>query len=156
MTMPVVQIVEQTTAVVDDGVTYELVLSVPAPAYDVVLTAPGYQGPEGPPGPAGADGPPGPAGPGGPQGPAGGVSSVNGQAGAITLDAASLGLAVPVVIPVTMPSATWTIPHTFPYLPNVMTRDIDGNLIDGDVSYPDGQTVIVSWAGAQVGSAELS
>ena len=143
-----VQIITATQIAVEDGVTW-----------DIVLSAPGYQGvpgPQGPVGPAGANGATGPQGPAGPTGPAGGVASVNGHTGAVTIAAADLGLAVPQVIPVTMPSATWTVHHTFPYPPNVTTRDVSGDIIYGDVSYPDGQTVTISWAGAQVGSVELT
>lgn len=107
-------------------------------------------------GPAGPAGPAGPEGPSGPGGPAGPVDSVNGQTGAVDLTAASFGLAVPVVVPVMMPSAIWTITHGFPYNPNVLTYDSDGNVIDGDVAYPDGTTVTVTWAGAEIGSVELT
>jgi hypothetical protein len=139
-----VQIISDQVLEVTDGVAYELVLSVP-----------GYQGS---PGPAGPQGPQGPAGPQGIPGEPGGsgVASVNGKAGVVTLAAGDFGLAVPQTIPVTIPSDTWTVAHSFPYRPGVKTFDMDGIEIDGDVSYPDGQHVVITWAGLQVGAVELA
>jgi hypothetical protein len=125
------------------------------PPPDVTITVavpPPIPGPTGPAGPAGPEGPQGPQGiPG-----AGGVASVNDMTGTVTLTASSFGLAVPVTVPVQMPSATWSITHDFPYSPNVVTFDPAGGEIVGDITFPDGQTVVISWAGAQTGSVELS
>ena len=60
-----------------------------------------------------------------------------------------------VTIPVTIPSVLWRTTHSFPYLPAVITRDTSGAIIIGDVGYPDGITVTVSWAGMQTGSIEM-
>lgn len=139
-----VQIISDQTVEVEDGVAYELVLSVP-----------GYQGPAGPAGPQGPSGPAGPQGiPGEPGG--SGVASVNGETGVVVIAAADLGLAVPQTIQVTIPSDTWTVAHSYPYRPRVTTWDMDGTEIDGDVSYPDGQHVVITWAGLQVGAVELA
>ena len=51
----------------------------------------GPEGPQGPQGPQGVKGAPGPQGPQGPQGPPGPVQSVNGQTGAVVLDASDVG-----------------------------------------------------------------
>jgi hypothetical protein len=139
-----VQIISDQVLEVTDGIAYELVLSVP-----------GYQGP---PGPQGIQGPQGAAGPQGVPGAPGGsgVASVNGAIGVVVIAAGDLGLAVPQTRQVSIPSDLWVVSHSFPYRPTVKTFDVDGIEIDGDVSYPDGQTVTVSWAGQQVGSIELA
>ena len=54
------------------------------------------------------------------------------------------------------PAVLWSAAHNFPYPPSVTTRDSDGILIDGDVEYPDGSTVTVSWYSAQSGTMELT
>lgn len=133
-----VQVITATKIAVTGGIRWEVTVAVP-----------GMQGPAGP------RGMQGPAGPQGPAGDPGGVSSLNGEHGDVTLTAADLGLAVPVIIPVMIPATTWTFAHSFPYPPDVITYDSGGNVIDGDVAYPAPGTVTVTWDGLQVGSAEL-
>ena len=95
----------------------------------------GPQGAPGAAGSAGAAGAPGNAGTQGPPGPAGYSASIT--------------------IPVTIPSVLWTVHHSFPYLPAVITRSPEGTIIIGDVAYPNGTTITVSWAGFQSGSIEM-
>lgn len=86
-----------------------------------------------PPGP-GPQGAPGPAGPEGPAGPAGAGSFVHNQAGADT---------------------AWVIHHDLNGFPSVRTFE-DGSEVEGDVTYPDANTVQVSFAVAVSGVAYLS
>jgi hypothetical protein len=59
-------------------------------------------------------------------------------------------------VSVTIPSAFWTAAHSFPYSPDVITRDLDsGGVMYGDVGYPDGTHVTVSWYDHQVGTIEM-
>jgi hypothetical protein len=81
----------------------------------------------------GATGAPGPAGPTGPAG----------------------GQPVPVTIAFATPLSSWVTSHSFPYSPAVITKDGSGNVINGDVSYPDSTHVAVSWAGNETGIMEL-
>lgn len=95
-----------------------------------LVMAPGGLGPPGPQGPAGV-GSPGPQGPAGPTG------------GTFTFTQAN-------------PSASWTISHGMGFNPAVSVVDSSERLVEGDVSYPDLNTVVVSFAGAFSGSAYLS
>ncbi len=122
-----------------------VVVIVSTPETDVVevgYSLPGAPGPAGPAGPAGAAGSTGPAGPTGPQGPPGSGGGGGGQP-------------VPVTVSFQIPSTTWTTSHAFTYNPWVITRDVSGVVMEGDISYPNGSTVTITWAGAQVGTAEL-
>jgi hypothetical protein len=138
----VLVVVETQTNVVEIEVPPRVdtvVVSVPqTDVVDVGYSLPGGPGPEGPEGPAGPSGATGATGPTGPAGPSG---SAGGQA--------------PVLTSIMIPSNVWTVTHTFSYYPDVLTRDTDGFVIIGDVAYPDGSTVTITWAGAQVGSVEL-
>jgi hypothetical protein len=131
------------------------------------LISPGTPGPPGPQGLPGLTGPTGSTGPTGPTGPTGatgargatgsaGPTGSTGPPGADGITTVVGGQPPPVVIPVTIPSNTWTVLHDFPYSPGVITRDLDsGDVMYGDVSYPNNTHVTVSWAGAQVGTIEM-
>jgi hypothetical protein len=54
------------------------------------------------------------------------------------------------------PSDTWTIPHTFAYPPNVVIIDTAGTVLEGEVTYPDSQTVMVLFNSPTSGTAYLS
>jgi len=96
----------------------------------------GIQGPQGPQGPQGIQGNQGPQGVQGPQGqPSGPVSYTHTQYS---------------------PSATWTINHTLGYPPNVTVSDSAGTIIEGDLQYVDGSSVIISFSSAFAGTAYLS
>jgi hypothetical protein len=121
-------------------------VSLVDPASPTVITVdgPGVQGPPGPQGPQGVQGPLGPQ----------GIQGVQGPLGPVGPQGAS-GTESPVSFPFAMPSSLWTVNHSFPYFPTVISRDSDGVVIDGDVGYPDGSTVTIEWAGAQTGTVEL-
>lgn len=82
---------------------------------------------------------PGPAGPPGPQGPPGPSGSSSG----LTHTHSVL-------------EATWTIPHTLGYNPNVTIEDSGGSDVLVDVSYPNLTTVVVSFIVPMTGTAYLS
>jgi hypothetical protein len=88
----------------------------------------------------------------GPQGPIGnhGTDGANGADGA---PGAPGGQPVPVTSGAS--GSTWTVAHSFPYLPSVITRDISGAVIEGDVSYPDSAHVTVDWSTFQSGTIEM-
>lgn len=52
------------------------------------------------------------------------------------------------------PATPWTISHTLGHLPSV-TITVGGAIVDADVDYPDLQTVVITFAQPQSGSAEL-
>jgi hypothetical protein len=78
----------------------------------------------------------------GPQGPTGPTGAPGGQP-------------VPTVTQISIPSSAWTVAHSFPYSPDVITQDMSGIVIDGDVSYPNSTHVVITWAGMQTGYVEL-
>ncbi len=87
----------------------------------------------------------------GPQGIPGGT----GPAGDAGATGAAGGQPLPILTSIMFPSSVWTVTHSFPYSPEVITRDTDGIVIYGDVSYLNSTHVTVTWYGAQVGTVEL-
>lgn len=87
-------------------------------------------------GPPGATGPPGPQGPAGSGGGSGGV-------GTFTFHQASAAV-------------TWTISHGLGAEPSVYTADLGGVEVIGDVTYPDDNTVVVTFGSPQAGVAYLN
>jgi hypothetical protein len=136
----VVVVSTQTVSVVEVAVVPpSSTVVVNSPTTEVVqvgYSMPGGPGPAGPPGPAGGAGPPGPT----------GATGATGAPG---------GQPLPVTTVIMMPSSVWTITHSFTYFPDVITRDSGGVVIYGDINYPNSSTVTITWAGAQLGSAEL-
>ena len=53
-------------------------------------------------------------------------------------------------------SDTWEIQHGFGYNPNATTLDSSGQVIEGDISYPDENTIVIRFIGATMGKAYLS
>lgn len=54
------------------------------------------------------------------------------------------------------PSAQWIIPHNLGFKPNVTVLDSAGTEVEGSVSYPDDNTVIITFSSAFSGQATLS
>lgn len=54
------------------------------------------------------------------------------------------------------PVATWVIDHQLGYRPAVSIEDSAGTVIEGDVTYPDEFTVVVSFSAVTGGYANLS
>jgi hypothetical protein len=102
----------------------------------------GTQGPQGGTGPAGSPGTPGapggtgPAGGPGPQGPPGpNFTYVHTQ---------------------NAPAAVWTIVHNLGGFPNVSIESSSGDEVQGDLDWPDANTVVASFSSAFGGKAYLS
>ena len=55
-----------------------------------------------------------------------------------------------------IPSDTWTVSHGLGYWPNVAIVDTLGRQVQGEVSYPDLNTVVISFTAAFSGRAFLS
>jgi phage baseplate assembly protein V len=56
----------------------------------------------------------------------------------------------------TEPSQTWTVSHNLGFNPAVTALDSDGNQIEGDVSYPDANTVALNFSQPVSGSVFLN
>jgi hypothetical protein len=121
------------------------IIVTPSPAIQVTVTAPTttptspnqvsvYTGTPGPTGPVGATGATGSTGPTGPAGP-------SGSAYVHTQNAVS---------------STWNITHNLGVYPNVTTTDITGFVIEGETTYPNVNTVTVTFSIASTGFAYLS
>lgn len=54
------------------------------------------------------------------------------------------------------PSATWTISHNLTFHPNVTVVDSGGSVVEGEISYPNPATVLLTFAAAFSGTAYLS
>jgi hypothetical protein len=54
------------------------------------------------------------------------------------------------------PSATWTISHNLTFHPNVTVVDSGGSVVEGEISYPNPATVLLTFRSAFSGSAYLS
>ena len=54
------------------------------------------------------------------------------------------------------PSATWTISHNLTFHPNVTVVDSGGSVVEGETSYPNPATVLLTFAAAFSGTAYLS
>jgi hypothetical protein len=99
----------------------------------------GAQGPQGPQGIQGIQGPTGQQGSTGSQGPqgepSGPVSYLHTQYSA---------------------SATWTITHNLGYRPNVTVSDSAYTIIEGDIEYPNSNTIVLKFSSSFSGTAYLS
>lgn len=95
-------------------------------------------GSQGPPGPPGPEGPEGPEGPVGPQGPPGTMPATNYRHVQMTA------------------ATTWTINHGLSFWPNVTVIDSSGREIIGEETYPNANTVIVTFSAAVAGEAYCS
>lgn len=93
---------------------------------------------EGLPGPAGAKGEEGPAGPEGPRGP-------SGEGGDLHFKFTQ-----------SSPSAEWVIPHDLDKFPSVSVRDTAGTDIEGVVSWPSSEQVIIEFSAPFSGVAFLN
>lgn len=107
-------------------------IHAPVHAVTEILT----EGPVGPVGPSGTPGPPGPSGPRGDSGPAGPGGSYS-------------------EFRFSSPATVWTIRHELAAYPVVTLVDLNGDQIDGDVSYVDPNTITVNFALPFSGAARL-
>lgn len=123
--------ITEAVAVVDLNETVEQTVIVDAPT--------GVQGPPGPTGATGPQGDPGPTGPPGPPGPSGGAAAafVHNQLS---------------------PSATWTITHNLGMYPaGVVVVDSASTTVEGaNITYPNDNTIVLSWLSAFAGIAYIS
>lgn len=53
-------------------------------------------------------------------------------------------------------SGTWEIHHGLGYNPNVTCIDSAGNVIEGEISYPNENTIVIEFIGGSSGKAYLS
>jgi len=53
-------------------------------------------------------------------------------------------------------ATTWTITHGLGYNPNIVVTDTNGNIYEGNITWPDVNTVIVTFSTALNGYAYLS
>jgi len=93
-------------------------------------------------GPPGAPGPPGPAGEPGPQG-IQGEKGNDGPPGALVEQTFANS------------SLQWVVVHNLDTYPIVTTLDLNGDVIVGDVTYPDKNTVVIDWLVPFAGTALL-
>jgi len=98
------------------------------------VAVPGLQGPPGSIGPVGSAGPAGPQGPAGPPGSAGGTYTHTQN----------------------VPSDTWTIVHYLGFMPNISIIDSGGSNVEGETTYIDTDTVVLTFTSAFGGVAYLS
>lgn len=54
------------------------------------------------------------------------------------------------------PSTTWTVTHNLGYKPNVTVVDSAGTIIEGEIDYQSGNTVILTFSSSFAGTAHLS
>jgi|SRR5215471_644241 len=54
------------------------------------------------------------------------------------------------------PATTWTINHFMGFKPNVTVEDSGGATVEGEISWPDDNTVILTFSAAFAGVAYLS
>lgn len=54
------------------------------------------------------------------------------------------------------PSDTWELNHNLGYNPNVTAVDSSGSIIEGEISYPDENTIVLRFIGANTGKVYLS
>lgn len=55
-----------------------------------------------------------------------------------------------------VPTTEWLITHTLPYSPSVTVIDSAGRVVEGDVTYPSGSTITVTFSAPFAGVAYLS
>jgi hypothetical protein len=53
-------------------------------------------------------------------------------------------------------SATWVITHNLGFYPNVTVQDSAGNIVEGEITYTNTNSLTVSFASAFSGKAYLS
>lgn len=111
------------------------------PDVEVELNETGLVGPEGPEGPPGTPGTPGAPGLQGPEGPPGGSAEIG-------VFYREYNFATPVY--------AWTIIHNQnTYALNLETFDINDELLEGNLVFPDANTVKVEWYYPTAGTARL-
>ena len=116
--------------IVDPAVTVVEVQA--APVFEVTVSAVGVQGVPGTDGTAGVDGAVGPAGP-------------RGNSGGYYVHTQGV------------PSAIWTVTHNLGYRPGgVVVLDETGATCEGDLSYPDVNTLVLTFTAAFSGTATVS
>jgi hypothetical protein len=54
------------------------------------------------------------------------------------------------------PATTWIINHGLDFIPSITVVDSAGSVVEGDYSYPNGNTIIATFSGAFAGKAYLS
>ncbi len=54
------------------------------------------------------------------------------------------------------PASVWTITHGLGYQPAVTVTDSTGDEVEGDLAYPDANTVVITFSAAFSGTAYLS
>jgi hypothetical protein len=55
-----------------------------------------------------------------------------------------------------VPSAAWTVPHGLGKRPSVVVVDSAGSLVEGEVAYPDDDTVVLTFSASFSGTAHLN
>mgnify|MGYP003331144383 FL=1 len=55
-----------------------------------------------------------------------------------------------------VPTDTWEIVHNFGYNPNATCLDSSGSVIEGEISYPNENTIVLRFIGANTGTVILS
>jgi hypothetical protein len=95
--------------------------------------------------PGSISGPVGPAGPTGPQG-------IQGEAG----PQGEPGVVETTIWTQSIPLSTWTIDHNLGRYPSIEIIDSSGRLVEGDVTYPSANRIVVAFIGAFAGLAYLN
>lgn len=113
-----------------------LLQRISEPEQETIVNSNGLPGPQGEPGLQGEPGGQGEQGEPGPPG--------------------SPGIAGSYVFNQGLPSSTWTINHPLGYRPAVIVFDTGGNEIDGDISLPSNNTVILTFSSSFSGVAYLT
>jgi hypothetical protein len=55
-----------------------------------------------------------------------------------------------------VPSASWTITHNLGFFPNVTVQDSTGRTVEGDITYTNSNSLVLTFSGAFSGVAYLS
>lgn len=55
-----------------------------------------------------------------------------------------------------VPASVWTIPHNLGFRPNVIVVDTLGRIVEGDVAWPDVNTIVLTFSAAFGGQAFVS
>lgn len=91
-------------------------------------------------------------------------SVTTGNTPAVSITGASPNQTIDFVIPIggtfthnqMISATTWTITHNLGFYPNVTVSDSAGTIIEGQVEYPDVNTVVLTFSSAFAGKAYLS
>ena len=128
-------------------VTQKKNVSVVTEPADQILEVhdPGVAGPQGTQGPQGATGAAGPQGPQGATGATGAAGPQGPTSGPVSYLHTQYS-----------PSDTWTINHNLGYRPNVTISDSAYTIIEGDIEYPNSNTIILKFSASFAGTAYLS